>query len=394
VLVAALALAVFGWVAAAGTDVETDVRDLAPADLRQLEALRTLEEETGISGEVDVVVRSDQLTDPEVIGWMRDYQQRVLERHGFGGEFPSCEEAELCPAISLIDLFAGAVGEQTSERARSLIESIPPYFSQAVITRDPETGEIGDTANIAFGIRAQPLDSQQELIEDIQAQIDPVGGEGPPPGTEVEIAGLPVLAAEANADLSRSRWWLPAAALVAVALVLGLAWRSARRALVPLLPVLLATGWSALVAAAMEVPLNPMSATLGALVIAIATEFSVLLSARFEAERAAGLSVGESLRRTYSRTGAAVLASGVTVIAGFAVLVAAGIPFLDDLGLITVAPILRDFGLVTVVDLAVVLAGVMVVLPAALVWADEGFPLPGWARLRRPAPGRAEAPGS
>jgi hypothetical protein len=36
---------------------------------------------------------------------------------------------------------------------------------------------------------------------------------------------------------------------------------------------------------------------------------------------------------------------------------------------------LRDFGLVTVVDLAVALAGVLIVLPAALVWAEGGFQL-------------------
>ena len=42
---------------------------------------------------------------------------------------------------------------------------------------------------------------------------------------------------------------------------------------------------------------------------------------------------------------------------------------------------LRDFGLVTVVDLAVALLGVMLVLPAALVWAEGGFePVPETAR--------------
>ena len=44
--------------------------------------------------------------------------------------------------------------------------------------------------------------------------------------------------------------------------------------------------------------------------------------------------------------------------------------------LISVAPVLRDFGLVTVADLLVALAGVMLVLPATVVWAEEGFPLP------------------
>ena len=32
---------------------------------------------------------------------------------------------------------------------------------------------------------------------------------------------------------------------------------------------------------------------------------------------------------------------------------------------------LRDFGFVTVVDLSVSLLGVMIVLPAALMWAEE-----------------------
>jgi predicted RND superfamily exporter protein len=206
----------------------------------------------------------------------------------------------------------------------------------------------------------------------------------------VQLAGLPVLAAQANTDLSHSRWWLPLAGLLAVGVVLALVYRSVRRAVVPVLPVLMATGWSGLVVAALGISLNPMSATLGALVIAISTEFSVILSARYERERRAGLSVGEALRRTYLRTGAAVLASGVTAIAGFAVLAIAGLPLLDDIGLISVAPVLRDFGLVTVADLAVALAGVMLVLPAAVVWAEEGFPMPSRSRA---VPLPSERPG-
>ena len=66
------------------------------------------------------------------------------------------------------------------------------------------------------------------------------------------------------------------------------------------------------------------------------------------------------MRSAYARTGAAVLASGVTATAGFAVLIASDIRML------------RDFGFVTVIDLAVALLGVMVALPAALVWAGSG----------------------
>jgi hydrophobe/amphiphile efflux-3 (HAE3) family protein len=373
VLAAAVVLAACGWVAGTGTSVVSDIRDLAPSSLPALRDVNTLQRETGVSGEVDVVVRSDDLTNPKLIAWMRSFQRRVLERHGYAGPSPSCDQAEICPALSLTDLFSGATGRQARQRADALLRAVPPYFSQAVVTRDPKTGRIGDTANIAFGIRVQPLDEQQRLIDDIRAQIDPPDAPGPPKGTVVELAGLPVIAAAANQDLARSRLWLPLVGLAAVALVLLAVYRSPRRALVPLIPIVLATGWSALLVAAMSIPLNPMSATLGALVIAIATEFSVILSARYEQERGAGLSVGEALRRTYARTGTAVLASGTTVIAGFAALAATDIRML------------RDFGLVTVADLAVALAGVLVVLPAALVWAEEGFPL-GSGRSR---PGRA-----
>jgi len=123
--------------------------------------------------------------------------------------------------------------------------------------------------------------------------------------------------------------------------------------------VALAARRPALVLFALRVPLNPMSVTLGALVIAISTEFSVLLSERYRAERAQGHDPRTALARTYSSTGAAVLASGATAIAGFAVLVVSDIRML------------RDFGFVTVVDLTVSLLGVMLVLPAVLLLAER-----------------------
>jgi uncharacterized protein len=128
---------------------------------------------------------------------------------------------------------------------------------------------------------------------------------------------------------------------------------------VPLVPIALATGWSSLILFATRIPLNPMSATLGALVIAISTEFSVLLSERFRAERLAGRAPEDALARTYRFTGSAVLASGITAIAGFGVLTLSSITML------------RDFGLVTLIDLTVSLAGVLLVLPAALALAER-----------------------
>jgi len=386
VLVVAALCAVAGWGLGTRIPVISDIRELVPRSLPELKNVDQLEQATGISGLSYVTVTAPDLTDPAVIEWMHDFEQRVLQRHGFSGEFASCRSAEtqICPEISLPDFLYGS--DQTAPsraRIKTNLRLLPRYVAQALVSTDPKTGRPGDTGVITFGIKVMPFDEQKQLIDDIRAQLDPPGtADDPPAGVTADVVGLPVLAADANSALSGSRYLVTIAGLVAVAVALLAAYRSLRRALVPLIPIVMATGWSSLILWLTGVPLNPMSATLGALVIAIATEFSVLISARYREERARGGTMGEALRRTYARTGAAVMASGITAIAGFAVLT------LTDIRM------LRDFGLVTVLDLGVALLGVLLVLPAALVWSEGGFePLPALiARLRRrgrPAPADA-----
>jgi uncharacterized protein len=371
VLGVGLALALIGWGVGTQIRTETDIRELAPQNVDAVRELNELQDVTGVSGELDVRVSAPDLTDPQTIRWMAGFKRRVLAAGGFSGADASCKAAEVCPGPALSDFVTGgglsaeaAGGEGsgaarlTQDGLRAAFRQIPAYDLEQVATVDPESGLPAGAALLSFGIRAQSLEDQQELIERIRDEVDADGG--PPPGVEVELAGLPVIAASAASDLSDSRYLLTLAGLIAVALALLAVYRSWSRALVPLAPIVLATGWSALVLWLTRIPLNPMSAALGALTIAIATEFSVILAARFRQERRAGREVGEALSGAYARTGAAVLASGATAIAGFAVLIVSDVRML------------REFGFVTVVDLAVALAGVLVALPAALVWLERG----------------------
>jgi predicted RND superfamily exporter protein len=360
VLAVSLALAVIGW--GLGTQIETvsDVRSLAPQNLAAIQDLNTLQDTTGVSGQLDVSVEAPDLTDPATIEWMADFKQRVLEGNGFSGENPSCLDADVCPGPALSDFLTRGGEELTSQGIDATLGALSPYALRQVAPLDPESGEVGHQALLSFGIRTESLENQQALIDRVRAEIGQPGAPGgPPAGVEVQLAGLSAIAAESATDLSASRYWLTLAGLLAVALALLAVYRSLTRALVPLVPTLLATGWASLALWLTGIPLNPMSAALGALTIAIATEFGVILAGRFHEERLGGHGVEASLRRAWGRTGAAVLASGATAIAGFAVLIASDIQML------------RDFGFVTVIDLAVALTGVMVVLPAVLAWKEE-----------------------
>jgi hydrophobe/amphiphile efflux-3 (HAE3) family protein len=354
VLSVAVALAVVGW--AAGTQVETvsDIRSLAPQNIKAVEGLNELQDTTGVSGALEVKVEAPDFIDPAAIEWMAGFKKRVLESSGFKGEDPSCLQAEICPGPALSDFLVRGEERPTKEGIEGTLAALSSYDLRQVAPIDPKTGEVGHTALMTFGIRAQSLEDQQKLIERVRGEIG-----DPPPGVEVQLTGLPVIAARSASDLSSSRYWLTLAGLALVAAALLIAWRSWRRALVPLVPTILATGWASLLLWITGIPLNPMSAALGALTIAIATEFGVLLVGRFHEERGSGAGVEEALRRAYARTGAAVLASGVTAIAGFAVLIASEIQML------------RDFGAVTVVDLSAALVGVLLVLPATLLLLEE-----------------------
>jgi hypothetical protein len=354
VLAIAAALAVIGWVADTQIAVQSDVTKLVPSSMPALRNLNTLEKVTGVSGEIDVTVRAHDVATPQVVAWMVKYENALLTHYGYLEE-TGCAKATLCPALSLPDLFStgGQAPTATSlsqSQINGLLGAVPSYFKEAVITSDQRE------ATLAFGIRLMPLARQEQVLEYMRSRLHP------PAGVTAALAGLPVLAADANASLSSTghRFLTLIVGLLAVGLVLLIVLRRPSRAFVPLIPIALATGWSSLILFVIGIPLNPMSATLGALVIAISTEFSVLLSERYRQERVAGHELSAALARTYRSTGAAVMASGVTAIAGFGVLVFSDITML------------RDFGFVTLVDLTVSLAGVLLVLPAALALSERG----------------------
>jgi predicted RND superfamily exporter protein len=356
-------LALAGWIIGTQTAVQSDVTKLVPPNMPALLNLRTLEKVTGVSGEIDVTVRAPNVATPKTVEWMISYENKLLTHYGYLEE-RGCAHSTLCPALSLPDLFSTSSQAArrislTQTQINQLLAAVPSYFSQAVITPDHRE------ATLAFGIRLMPLARQARVVDYMRSQLHP------PPGVNAQLAGLPVLAAEGDAALSSSgrRLLMLLAGLIAVGLVLAIVFRDVRRAVVPMIPIALATGWSALILFLIGIPLNPMSATLGTLVIAISTEFSVLLSERYRQERLGGHELAGALTRTYRSTGAAVVASGVTAIVGFGVLVFSDITML------------RDFGFVTLVDLSVSLAGVLLVLPAVLVLSERRGAL-GRARTR------------
>ena len=158
VLAIGLLVAVVGWAADTQTRVESDVTKLVPQDLPALQDLQALQKSTSVGGQIDVLVRSDRLTDPATLNWMRPTSRgcssaSATPRSGAAAR-RSCARRSRCPTSS-------AAGRQRPltrrRRSTQLLDVVPPYFSQSVITADRRT------ATMAFGIRLMPLDRQKEV---------------------------------------------------------------------------------------------------------------------------------------------------------------------------------------------------------------------------------------
>jgi predicted RND superfamily exporter protein len=112
------------------------------------------------------------------------------------------------------------------------------------------------------------------------------------------------------------------------------------------------------------IPLNPLTAILGVIIIGICTEFMVLLMGRYEEEKRQGLLPKDAMVTALSKIGRAIVTTALTTIGGFGVLIA------SDFVMI------RDFGIATVLGVFLCLIITITVMPGLIVWFDE------WRRRR------------
>lgn len=337
----ALIVAVGGLWAGRRIPTETDPERFVPSNSSVLEDLRYVRDVVGATSELNIFVETSDgqsVLDQPVLNWMRGFEQRQREQHSQLGTSNSL--------ASLTEQLTG--GAPTTETADQTIESAPAAIVDSVVNASRTT------ASITFALRGDDtLDERKALT---QAMLDDAS---PPDGVRIAPAGIAVVGAEAVDALSSNRDLMSFVALGAIFLALLAVFRSPVKAIAPLLPVILALGASAMLLYASGTAYSPLTSISGPLIIAMGTEFNVLLMGRYFEERAAGQSARAAMAQASTRIGRAIMASGLTMLGGFAVLAFSEFPLLDN------------FGKVTALNIGVSLISTLILLPPLLVWADE-----------------------
>ncbi|MGI2336479.1 MAG: efflux RND transporter permease subunit [Dehalogenimonas sp.] len=338
----ALVLTISGLISDAHIATETEETNFISQDVPALKNLMALGEIAGGVSSMSMLIESDDITDPSILAWMVQLEQRIaLEQPDFITDTNSI--------AGLVLQATGGVMPQSAEQIKQILSQLPVPIKRNLISNDYTA------ANLVISIEQVELGKIQEVRDQLTGYVV-----NPPEGINAILTGTPIIAIELFNALTEGRIEMTLIGVGLIFLVLFVLFKfNLLRAILAVLPIGLILGWSSGIMYLFEIKYTPLTATLGALIMGIGVEFTILLMMRYYEERRKGEGPEEAMTTAMTKIGRAIIASGLTVIGGFGALLIAK----DFL-------ILRDFGFVTMINVFFALVSTLFVLPSLLVWVD------------------------
>ncbi|MBE0523779.1 MAG: RND family transporter [Methanosarcinales archaeon] len=325
--------------------IQTDVQTFVPQDMPALVDLMHLGSIIGGTDTLNLIIKVDDSANPEILKWIDEFSAHEVERRG-----RIYSASSIVPILKSIN--GGNIPDNNDDVER-LYQQIPEMQKDRFIH-----GKNTMLLNLEIGnaINDIGLVGVQELNGIIQ---DDIAWMPPPPGTEVTITGHSVAFSTVISALTTGRIAMTLLGLVMVFGGLLVIYRDYVKALTPVITMFMVIGWSGGIMYFSGLEYTPMTATLGALILGVGSEYAVLMMERYFEEKEKGAHPVDAMREASSKIGKAIIASGLTTIFGFSALMAS--PFSMN----------RNFGIVTVIDVALALFATFVVFPIVLVLLDK-----------------------
>ncbi len=336
--------------------------------------LDILQEEAGFTSTLGIYIQSNNVLDQELSDVVHEFTYESEDRD------------DVSTTSSIVNTFTKIINIEganrvppTSATLAAGVEQMPPDVRRALANDDLTATQVN------LRLNEPTLEGRAVIVDELQADLEARLSEAElpedsillvelPPGQDPVKAipsGLAVVGVGLLENLKQNRAQLTYLGLALVALWFLIRFRSLAKAMLALVPVVFAVGTSSLIVAVLGLTLSPLTTVSGPLVIATCGEFSVLILLRYLEDRRGGLSAREATDHASARTGRAFVASALTTVGGFAVLMTSPMP------------LLRDFGVIVTLNVVVALLSALVVVPPLVVWSDER----GWIDADERMPG-------
>jgi hydrophobe/amphiphile efflux-3 (HAE3) family protein len=339
VLAFALFLSLAGIYADTLVEVDTDFKNYVPQDLPPLIDFRHMSDTFGGTDTVDLVVQADDITNPDTLRWMDEFCVYLKSSRDQVYGYESI-------ALMVKKANRGVIPQDQTE-IRDLIDQLPPVTTAKKLDGH-DTAII--TLNVGQELSNLGAEGTQRLITEIDKDL---AWHPPPPGVSVRETGDAVVMTTVIRALTQGRTEMTLLGLVLIFAVLLLIYRDLIKALLPVLPMLVVIGWMGGVMYLAGMKYTPLTATLGALILGVGSEYAILMMERFYEELERIGQPLEALKIASRRIGSALIASGLTTIFGFAALISSPFLITSNFGSVTVLAIV--FALLTTFTVFVVL---------------------------------------
>jgi len=340
ILSVALILALAGNYVDSMVPIETNNMNYIPQDLSPLIDLNHMKTIYGGTDSIQFLVQADDVTDPMNLKWMDDFSHYLLTSR-------SDRTESVTSIATYVKQANGGELPNDKTRIREIIDSLPQAAREAYLS-----GHDLAVLDVNVG-NAQANLGTAGMTRLITSYEDDLAWMTPPPGVSVRITGQQVLLATVMDALTSGRVEMSLLGLVLIFILLLLIYRDLIKALLPVLPMMVVIGWMGGVMYLTGLKYTPLTATLGALVLGVGSEYAILMMERFYEELDNVGDPYEALAITANRIGSALMASGMTVVFGFAALMASPFNIISNFGLVTVLSVV--FALLTTFTVFVVL---------------------------------------
>lgn len=340
ILLLALAITLFGFLSDGKVGIQTDIEHFMPQDTKELLDIRELRKVMGSTDQVTVVVEGPNILNLKSLTWIDEVSQDIATT------FPDV----ITDVRSVTTIYRDISEEEFSAaNVAEFMSTLPEMQKKLIIDDNHQSSVI--ILNIAR-LETEPL---KTFITDLENYLDAKN----PATLNLTVAGSAVIDVEMMTALTSGRAEMTLLGVGMVFIGLLIIYRSFLKAIIPVLPISLIVGWSGGAMFLLGLSYTPLTATMGALIIGIGTEFTIILMERYFQEKENGFSKEEAMIRTVSKIGKPVLASAFTTIGGFSALI------LSDF------LILREFGIITLLNIFFCLISSLIVLPPLIVLLDR-----------------------
>ena len=346
-----------------------DVKDFFDSGSDLVVGLDKLDEHVGArGGEGGILYVRGDLTDPGAVAALQALVGRLAENPYVGREADGSPSLFEPNVLSLLRLavesalvraqveeasglaITGADGDGVPD-TRAQLRAVLDHISLNGVRLDAETfvyrpEEVGtalyhnpfstddDVATLWVGI---PGTREQSVVRAaavaLQADLEPLLEH--PAISRVGLTGSPFIRdAELSASTNVLRTSLPIAAVGALLLLL-VAMRSVRYAVVTVVPIGLVVAWLYAIMQLSGFALNFITATIGAVSVGVGIDYSIHMTERFREELRRSATRLEALERASAGTGVALLGSAGSSIVGFGIMGFAPMPMFASYGTLT-----------------------------------------------------------